>query len=144
MIKDEIKKIIQKHNLDKTDHKLIFRFFERKTDYDIVISSIEVEHLGKRLRFINSSITLQKVFNIDAKYIRLSLDAKDNLFKFFKSKKYYYEEIKYEVNSWADNVLEYSKVIDIKKIDEELERFFIFYYNLCLDYNMPLDSIIDQ
>jgi len=141
MIKDEVQKIIEHHNLNKTDHTLIFRFFERKDDNDIVITSIEIAHLGKRFRFINSSITLQKIFNIKSKHIRLSLDAKDNLYEFFTSKKYYYTKTLYEVNTWADDIIEYSKIIDINKIDVELERFFTFYYNLCLDYNVPLDSI---
>jgi hypothetical protein len=143
MIKDKIQNIIKKNGLDQIDHILIFRFFERQHDDDLIVASFEIKHLNKKMRYINIVTEMQKMYNIPLKYFRLSLDAIEQLQIYFEKNEYFFEKTTYETNNWADNVVTFSKKIDIKNINVELENFFEFYYNLCMDYNVPMNSITD-
>jgi len=143
LLKNEVNNLVKKHGLDQIDHILIFRFFERKRDDDLVVASFEISHLNKKLRYVNIVTEMQKIYDIPLKYFRLSLDAIEKLQIYFEKNEYFFEKITYETNNWADNVVTFSKKIDIKNINVELENFLEFYYNLCMDYNVPLDSITD-
>lgn len=139
MQKYPLHKLLKKNQLLDFSHSLVLRFFERRTKNIIVISAVEIIHLGKNIRLLNTAMILQSIYDVPSNKIHVSLDATDTLLAYL-SKHSFDVDIKSH-NTWAENAMTATKKIDIVNLEAVLYDFFMFYRNLCIDNNMPIDAI---
>jgi len=137
MKKSDITTILLEKDILNFEHELVFKFFEKKIDNSLKISTVEILHLGKRIRLFSSYTELVNTLHLNSNLVHLKLDAATQLYAFANRQNYSIIKTNY-TNSWADYSIQVKKTIELKNLVDEIYIILNYYYNLCLDYNSNL------